>query len=178
MKQKILLITETAFMLALLITLQWITKAFGQLVTGACVNAVLAITVFLVGLPGGLAVAVLSPIFAFVLGVAPNVLTVPAIMVGNSVYVLALYFLYKRNYAAKIAAVILASAGKFAVLYALVNWVVCGLAAQPLLESGLLKMPMLQLLPANFGLIQLITALIGGGVGMLLSEAVKKAIHR
>ena len=178
MKKKILLITETALMLALLITLQWATKAFGQLITGSCVNAVLAITVLLVGLPGGVAVAVLSPLFAFALGIAPNVLTVPAIMVGNSVYVLVLFFLYKRALGMKIAAVLLAAAGKFAVLFALVNWVVCGLAAQPLMESGLLKAPMLIALPASFGIMQLFTALIGGVVGALLSEAVKKALHR
>ena len=47
--KKILWITETAIMLALLITLQWATastQAFaGQYITGSCVNAVLAVTV-------------------------------------------------------------------------------------------------------------------------------------
>ena len=35
MKKKILWITETAVLLALLITLQWLTKPLGQLVTGS-----------------------------------------------------------------------------------------------------------------------------------------------
>ena len=55
MKKKIIWITETAAMLALLICLQWagsmipepITK---QLVTGSCVNCVLAVTVLLGGI--------------------------------------------------------------------------------------------------------------------------------
>ena len=47
MNKKILWITETAVMLALLVTLQAVTKPLGQLVTGSCVNAVLAITVLL-----------------------------------------------------------------------------------------------------------------------------------
>ena len=43
MNKKIRWITETAIMLALLVTLQALTKPMGQLVTGSCVNAVLAI---------------------------------------------------------------------------------------------------------------------------------------
>ena len=178
MNKKILLMTETAFMLALLITLQWATKAFGQMITGSCVNGVLTITVLLVGLPGGLAVAVLSPVFAFSLGIAPNVLTVPAIMVGNSIYVLLLHFLYKRVPGVKIVAVGLAAVGKFTALFTLVNWVVCDLAAQPLMETGLLKAPMLIQLPTSFGIVQLFTALIGGAVGALLCESLRKALHR
>ena len=49
MRKKVLWITETAVMLALLVTLQALTKPMGQLVTGSCVNAVLAIAVLLFG---------------------------------------------------------------------------------------------------------------------------------
>ena len=45
MNKKIRWITETAIMLALLVTLQALTKPLGQLVTGSCVNAILAVTV-------------------------------------------------------------------------------------------------------------------------------------
>ena len=47
MNKKVRWITETAIMLALLVTLQAVTKGFGQLVTGSCVNAVLAIAALL-----------------------------------------------------------------------------------------------------------------------------------
>ena len=53
MKKKLLWITETAIMLALLVTLQALTKGFGQLVTGSCVNAILAISVLVGGLGSG-----------------------------------------------------------------------------------------------------------------------------
>ena len=36
MNKKVRWITETAIMLALLVTLQAVTKGFGQLVTGSC----------------------------------------------------------------------------------------------------------------------------------------------
>ena len=62
MRKKVLWITETAVMLALLVTLQALTKPMGQLVTGSCVNAVLAISVLLVGMNGGITIALISPV--------------------------------------------------------------------------------------------------------------------
>ena len=93
MRKNIRFITETAVMLALLIALQALTKPMGQLVTGSCVNGILAVTVLVAGLYSGITVAVLSPVLAYLLGIAPQILTVPAIMVGNTVYVLLLYFI-------------------------------------------------------------------------------------
>lgn len=163
-------------MLALLIGLQYVTRSFGQLVTGSCVNAVLAVTVWVSGLWGGLAVGVLSPIFAYLLGIAPQLVTVPAIMVGNAVFVLLLHL--GRNGWRRVAAWLIAAAGKFAVLYILVGKVICGLASDRLLEAGLLKAPMLKKLPAMFAWPQLATALIGGGVALLIVPILKKALHR
>ena len=77
MKRKLLWMTETAIMLALLVTLQALTKGFGQLVTGTCVNAVLAVSVLVGGLGTGLTVAVVSPVLAFLLGSPANELVVP-----------------------------------------------------------------------------------------------------
>ena len=59
MKISVRKLTETAVLLALLVTLQAVTKSFGQLVTGSCVNGVLAITALLVGMGGGLTVALM-----------------------------------------------------------------------------------------------------------------------
>lgn len=47
-----------------------LTKGFGQFVTGSCVNAVLAVTVLTAGLGSGIVVAVLSPVLAYLLGIA------------------------------------------------------------------------------------------------------------
>ena len=72
MNKKIRWIAETAVMLALLITLQVLTKPLGQLATGSFVNAILALTVLLAGVSSGVTVAVISPVCAFVLGIAPK----------------------------------------------------------------------------------------------------------
>ena len=180
MKRKALWLTQTAVMLAALITLQWLTKPLGQIVTGTCVNAVLAVTVLFVGMSSGVTVALLSPIFAFLLGIAPQILTVPAIMIGNTVFVVLLLLVAGnlKTVWKSIAAVLLAAVCKFAVLYVLVTHVICGVLAEGLLSQGLLKAPMLTALPATFSLPQLVTALIGGGLAMLIAPLLKKAWHK
>ncbi len=168
-------------MLALLITLQYFTKPLGQLVTGSCVNAVLAVTVLVAGFGSGVAVALLSPVFAYLLGIAPQLLTVPAIMVGNTVLVLVLRLLAGetvRPYWRQVVAVIAAAALKAGVLYLLVAKVICGLLAQDLLEQGLLKAPMLKALPATFSWPQLVTALIGGTLAMLITPVLRQATKK
>ena len=178
MQKKIRWITETAVMLALLIALQALTKPLGQLVTGSFVNAVLAITALVAGLSGGITVAVISPVMAYLLGIAPQILTVPAIMAGNTVFVLLLYFLTGKTLARQVLAWVGAAAAKFATLYAIVVWLICGVFAKNLLSSGALKEPMLKVLPATFSWPQLFTALIGGGVALLIAPTLRKALRR
>ena len=181
MKKKILWITETAAMLALLVVLQALTKPLGQLVTGSCVNAVLAVTVLLCGMSSGLTVALISPVCAYLLGIAPQILTVPAIMVGNTVYVVLLNILADadgKNLVRQIAAWLIAAVAKFASLYLIVVKIICGVMASSLLAAGTLKEPMLKALPATFSWPQLFTALIGGAVALVISPILRKALHK
>ena len=62
MNKKILWITETAMMLALLICLQWAgsfvpNPLLKQLITGSFVNCILAVTALLIGMRSGITVA-------------------------------------------------------------------------------------------------------------------------
>ncbi len=173
-KQRILWITEAAAMAALLIALQALTRPAGQYVTGSCVNAVLAAAVLISGLWSGAAVAVLSPFFAFLLGIGPQLLPiVPAIAAGNVVYVFLLHLLagakdlplWRRGLAWLAAAL-----GKFAALYLLVVQLLCGVLP--------LKQPQIDLFTAMFSYPQLVTALIGGALGLLLAPAVRRALKR
>lgn len=181
MNKKIRWITETAIMLALLVTLQALTKGFGQLVTGSCVNAVLAVSVLVGGLGSGIVVALVSPVLAFLLGIAPQILTVPAIMVGNVVYVVLLHLLADRsgkNILKQIIAWLAAAAAKFAALYFIVVTLICGVLSGTLLSAGVMKPAMVQALPATFGVPQLITALIGGAAALLIVPVLRKALHK
>ena len=174
-------ITETAILLALLVTLQAVTRGFGQLVTGSCVNAVLAASALVGGLASGLVVALCSPVLAFLLGITTQVLAVPAIMVGNSVYVVLLWFAADRsgrNLLRQIGAGLLAAAAKAAALYLLVAKLICGVLADRLLAAGTLKEPMLKALPAAFSWPQLFTALIGGAAALLIVPILRRDLHR
>ncbi len=180
MSKKIRWITETAVLLALLVCLQAATKGFTQIVTGSCVNAVLGVAALFAGTSSGLTIAVISPILAYLLGIAPQLVTVPAIMVGNAVFVVLLGTIAGKNKApsAQIAGWLLAAVAKFVSLYILVVKIICGIASAPLLASGTLKPPMLEKLPAMFALPQLITALIGGAIALAIAPVLRKAVKR
>ena len=180
MNKKVRWIAETAVMLALLVALQALTKGFGQLVTGSCVNAVLAVTALVAGLGSGIVVAIVSPVLAYLLGIAPQILTVPAIMAGNTVFVVVLRLIAagSKKPGRQIAAWLAAAAAKFALLYLIVVKLICGVMAPYLLAAGTLKEPMLKALPATFSWPQLVTALIGGGIALLIVPVLRKALHR
>jgi hypothetical protein len=186
MNKKILWMTETAVMLSLLVTLQAITKPLGQLVTGSCVNAMLAIAVLLSGMSSGITIALVSPVCAFLLGIAPNFVTVLPIMVGNVCYVILLRLISGKSCRPvwrQPAALVTAAGIKFGVLYLLVVKVICGIASGALLGRKLgnivvLAPPMVKMLPTMFAWPQLFTALIGGAIALLSLPLLRKALHR
>lgn len=181
MNKKVRWVVETGALLAVLVALQAVTKPLGQIVTGSCVNMVLAVSAMLCGLGSGAVVALASPVLAFLLGIAANVVTVPAIMLGNLAYVavLSLPGLLKKDAPAfRIAGWLAGSAAKFALLYLTVAKIICGVASASLLASGLLKEKMLTVLPVTFGVTQLITALIGGGAALAVYYPLRRAIRK
>ncbi len=178
MNKKVRWITETAVMLALLICLQWAGSQIPapmvkQLVTGSFVNAVLAVTVLVAGLSSGITVALISPVAAYLLGIPTQAVAIPAIMVGNTVFVILLYFIAGKNSRIiwrQLMAWIAAAVSKFAVLYALVVWLICGLVVP--------GTPQVAKLTAAFSWPQLVTALIGGGVALSIVPLLRKALKK
>ena len=169
--KKTLWITQTAVLTAMLVLLQTLTKAGGQFVTGSCVNAVLAIAVLFSGLWSGLTVALISPFLAFLLGIGPQLLPiVPAIAVGNAVYVLALHFLWGKQLWRQCAGWLCAAVCKFLTLYLIVVQLLCRIL--PLAEKQITTFT------AMFSWPQLVTALIGGGVALLIVPILQKAFRR
>ena len=139
----------------------------------------LAVTALLVGMSAGVTVAVISPVCAFVLGIAPNLITVLPIMLGNVCYVVLLKVLMAKPFWRQITGLVAAAVAKFAVLYVLVVGVICGAASgillgQKLGQTVLLAPPMLKMLPAMFTWPQLITALVGGALALMIYPVVKK----
>ena len=189
MNPKVVRITETAAMTALLIALQAVTRSAGQYVTGSCVNAVLALTALLAGLWSGVVVAVLSPFFAFLLGIGPQAAAITPVIalgigpqaaaithviaLGNVVFVVLMCLLTRRKGAPpekQIAAWLVPAVGKFAALYLVIVQILCRVLP--------LKQPQIDAFSATFSYPQLVTALVGGGLALVLAPVLRRALKQ
>lgn len=172
---KTLWLTRTAVFTALIIALQAATAGLGNpIVTGSIVNLLLVTSVMTCGLSSGLIVAALSPFAAKVIGIGPLWSLIPLIAAGNIVLVLLWYFIGNgringKQYPAYITALFAAAAAKFLVLY---------LGIVKVAVPFLLHLPEQQaaVISNMFSLPQLITALVGGAVALILFPRLKKAI--
>lgn len=174
-KIRILWITQTAVLIALLIVLQAASMPLNNsLVTGSIVNLLLIISVMTCGLPAGLCVAVVSPVLARFFGIGPLWSLIPFIAAGNVVLVVLWYFIGNRGmggkkYKARLAALFIAAFAKFLVLYVGIVRI-----AIPLFLE--LSEKQAAVISNMFSIPQLVTALTGGGFAFLLIPRLKKAM--
>lgn len=175
MKKNVLWITQTAAAIALLIVAQAVTGSMGQLVTGSLVNLILIVSTMVFGLGSGLAVSALSPVFAKLLGIGPLWEIIPFIMLGNMALALLWRLIGKRPFAREpvpaVAAAVAAAAGKFLTLYVTIVQI-----AIPLLLN--LPEKQAQVISATFSLPQLLTALIGGALALIILPLLQKALPK
>jgi len=168
---KVLWITRTAIMIALLIVSQAVTAPLGnQFITGSIVNLVLFVSTMMFGLTSGLAVAVLSPFFASFFGIGPAFpIIIPFIGLGNAALVLVWHLVVKRrdDMAFRIIGVALAAFAKFLVLYVGIVMIVAPV---------ILELPPVAPIYVMFSFPQLITALVGGALSLAVSAPLKRAI--
>ncbi|MGD9559545.1 MAG: ECF transporter S component [Oscillospiraceae bacterium] len=176
-RSRILWITRTAIFIALLIAIQAVTQPLGQYVTGSLVNLILILSTLLGGLFSGVTVALLSPVFAFLLGIGPAMPpVVPVIMLGNLVLVLAWHFIAgkaegKKMLAMYPVALVVGAVVKFLVLY---------LGIVQLVLPFILKLPEgpTAVLTASFSYPQLITAALGGLAACLIAPPLKRILTK
>lgn len=166
-------ITTTAVLLALLVILQAITKAGGQFLTGSCVNLVLAVAALAGGLWCGVTIAILSPFFAFLLGIGPALFPLtPCIALGNLVFVVLLALLLspkkKNSIIWRYGAVVIAAFGKFLTLFLVIVKLVIPMLGLPDKQVGVMS--------AMFSWPQLVTALIGGCIAVTIAPLLRKAL--
>ena len=176
MNERILWITRTAIFIALLVTFQVTTRGFGQYVTGSLVNMTLAVSVMLGGLWTGVAVAVISPVVATFVGIAPPFWVItPFIMTGNAALVVVWHCAGNtklvRESIAYAVALVLGAVAKFLVLYFGVVQV-----ALPFVINA--PPPQAARIAAMFSFPQLVTGLIGGAVAAVILPVLKLAIKK
>ncbi|MBP2100063.1 ECF transporter S component [Enterococcus rivorum] len=177
MNRKALWITQTAILLTLLIAVQAVTAGFGNtFITGSLVNLILIVSVVIAGLSSGLAVALLSPLFAYFFGIGPIFWQiVVCIAIGNALLVFCWSFIVgkKRENSLSIylVATIVAALFKFTFLYfAIVKFVVPVVLQMP--------EPQAKIVSAAFSYPQLITAVIGGILATMILPMLTKALKR
>ena len=165
-------IAQTAVCLALLIAFQLLTRSLGQLVTGSCVNLVLAVAALLGGIWSGVTVALVSPFCAYLLGIGPAFFPlVPCVALGNAVYAVLFGLLVgkclqKKQTIGAFGCMALAALAKFAVLYA----VLVRLVAPVIVPAAKLSA-----VTASFTWPQLVTAAIGGVLACLIAPVLRRA---
>lgn len=169
------IITRTGILLALTVVFQYTGRFIplgpnSNFIVGPLVNACLLVSVVAAGIYGGLVIAVAAPLFAALTSsgpVAPFITVFsPFIAAGNFVLILMFYLLRNKN---KWFGIIAGAVLKFIVIY-----------------SGLLIMLGFREVPGNlqavlkfmFGWPQIVTALIGGAIAIIVINALKGKIEQ
>jgi len=168
-------LVTTALLLALLIAVQqfrWIQQFFvGQYISGTLINAILIVAAVWVGLIPGIAIGILSPLFALLITPGPMMQAlpqlVPVIMLGNTAIVVCSWVL-RRNHL--ISGMALGSLVKAAII-----WGGVSLLVVPLFGSGLPE-PMRITVTTTWTFNQLITAFLGSYLVLLIRGRLDKAI--
>ena len=148
-------LSRTAILLAIALVFQM--GGFPQFITGPLINAVLYLAAMIVGWQVGMLIGILTPVIASIRGILPPPLTplIPFIALGNSILVILFFWLQSKN---KIAGIIIASLAKFLLLVSAVKLVV----QVPPAIAQMMSLP------------QLITALAGGAIALVLAHFFKK----
>ncbi len=175
MNNKVLWITRTAALTALLIVMQAATASLGNtLVTGSIVNLILIVSVMTCGVSTGITVGIISPVFAKIFGIGPFWSLIPFIIVGNIVLIILWHLIgnckTKKIKLSYVIAMIVAAGAKFLVLY---------LGIVKLAIPVFLKLPeqKASVISNIFSIPQLITALIGGALALIILPVLKRAIN-
>jgi len=149
-------ISRTAILLAIALVFQM--GGFPQFITGPLVNTVLYLATMIVGWQGGILIGIFTPVIAAMRGILPPPLAplIPFIALGNAILVILFFWLKSKN---KIFGIIIASLVKFLVLVSAVRLLV----QVPPAVAQMMSFP------------QLITALAGGFIALLVMNIFKRA---
>ncbi len=174
MKKSNLLLTRTAILLALTVLFQSlrvivpIPPNISQFVVGSLVNLTLILAAVVVGLKGGLTIAILAPVIAFMQGFLPPFpIMMLLVAIGNVVLVTVVALLYHKN---NILALGLGALLKFVALYI----AVVQIAVPFILTEAPQRVR--DTLAVSFSWPQLITAVIGSVLALMVLPLVLRAL--
>ncbi len=175
--KKVNIITRTAMLLVLMLVFQNLRLVIGpglhsQFIIGSLVNAVLIVATAMVGIYPALLISIIAPVVSFFQGHLPQALPfmIPIVAVGNALIVVVYGALKNRNeYIAIVAGAIVKWGFLFYAVKLMLNIVKGNIPEQ---MFGKLS----TLLSAAFSWPQLVTALIGGLIAIIVIRMLKKAV--
>ena len=175
MKQKFTarVLARAAILLALCVVVQQF-KSLSQFITGPLVNAILILAGLTVGLWGGICIAILSPLLAFLIAPSPVLQAVPMMLpiiaIGNIIMVVASYMVKNATNIKLGISLAVASVVKGAFMGLTTIYVIIPIFGQNL------KAPMVATMSATFSYTQTITAAIGSALVLLVWWKLKNII--
>ena len=203
MPSRAIWVAQTGIFLALLIVAQIVTRPFGNsILTGSLNNMLFILTLMVCGLSSAIILSAISPIIAFLMGMAPFWPFIPVIIVGNIVLVVLWHFIaLKRDETQGDVSSTQATQGDGSSVFRkgkkhrrtvplrYILALVCAAVAKflvlffgivhivvPLILS--LQEPQASVVSAAFSYPQIITACIGGVLAMLLFPVLRKALPK
>lgn len=170
MKINAKIIARTGVLLAVTVVLQNLGRfvplgPYSNFIVGPLVNASLLVSTAATGLIGGSVISIATPLIASLTAGVP-VFFAPFIAIGNFILVLLFYIFMKKS---KIAGIVSGAILKFAFLYAAINVYVR--------YAELAERQVANLLYA-FSWPQLVTAIIGGILALVIMKALGEKIER
>jgi hypothetical protein len=141
---------------------------YNNFIVGPLVNACLLVSTSIVGIWAGVFIALAAPFGAILTGAAVPLPFAPFIAIGNFLIVLGFYLLMKRS---QIAGVIVGSLVKFGFLWGAIYLMI------PVITAGKPAKAAVQMtnsLMFTFSWPQLVTALIGGALALIVLKTVGK----
>lgn len=140
-----------------------------QLLVGPVVNSVLIIAACMCGLGLAIAVGSLTPIIALAVGQLPGAFApfIPFIIIGNAIFIIVFYFIKSYGNMGKYAGIAFAALIKAGFLFLSASKLIhiLNLSIPPKLAAKLVIM---------MGIPQLVTAIIGGLLGVIFIEVISK----
>lgn len=175
-------LTRTALLLALALLFQSLRSVLpkvmipvigelDQYVIGSLVNTVLILAAVTVGLSGGIAISILTPVIALMQGEIAFPVMTPFVALGNIALVVFVAILYKKS---KITSFVTGIIAKFITLYLTINFIVIPIITPelPAERAGVVS----ALLSFKFGYPQIITATIGSIIAFSLIPILEKIL--
>lgn len=143
-----------------------------RILVGPVINAILLLTAYFCGRRFGIIMACLTPLMALVTGQLNPLLApfIPFIMLGNLALVIPFIFL-DSSPVKRVIGILIGS---------VIKYLVMNFAATHAVSLFSLNIPanVAKMLPVAFGTVQLVAALAGGALAMILIETLKNAWHR